>query len=236
MNYRRFPTFCAAIAVFALGACGSPEPEPTPTPTPTIAQPRTLVAADLDVATLGAKIVGPQGPEIETLLSANSRQLGKMVSYVACPEGVEECKPGEMPEGTIYTFVHTITLAEAEADAADAQPTDGPEVVEAPPTLFRTTRAAAGFNRAVGYSREQAEAALGAADAITVTADGGQLIWRVTKSEGWKPGAPITFWWQSTLPPAGPDEAYLVEIDGNQTTASGPFPPEETPAEGTGAN
>lgn len=222
------------IAPLALVACSQAEEEPAPTPTPTVAQPRTLAAADLDMAMLGAKIVGPQGPEVETVLSAGNREIGKMVSFVACPAGVEECKPGEMPEGTIYTYVHQVTLADAQPTAE--QPETGPEVVESPPSLFRMTENAHGFTRAVGYSTAQALAALGSEDAISITSDDGRIIWRVVEGDGWKPGTTISFWWQSTLPPAGPADAYLLEIDGNQAIAKGPFPAEEKPVAETAAN
>lgn len=220
------------IAPLALAACSQsdPEPAPTPTPTPTVAQPRALAPADLDLSTLGAKIVGPQGPEVETVLSAGNREIGKMTSFVACPEEAEVCVPGDMPEGTIYTYVHRVTLADAPAEEQEEQPTEGPEVIESAPTLFRMTQAAHGFNRAVGYSNAQALEALGSEDAISITSDGGRLIWRVTEGDGWKPGSTITFWWQSTLPPAGPSDAYLLEINGNQAVAKGPFPAEEKPA------
>lgn len=222
------------IAPLALAACSQGEPEPAPTPTPTVAQPRTLAAADLDLSSLGAKIVGPQGPEVETVLSAGNREIGKMVSFVACPEGTEECKPGEMPEGTIYTYVHHVTLADAQEP--EAETSDGPEALESPPTLFRMTQKAHGFNRAVGYSNSQAVDALGNEDAISITSDDGRLIWRVVEGDGWKPGSTLTFWWQSTLPPAGPADAYLLEVDGNQAVAKGPFPAEEKPAETPPAN
>ena len=218
----------ALPALLALAACD--KPEPAPSPTPTIAAPRALVAADLDLATLGAKIVGPQGPEVKTVLSAGNRELGRMVSYVACPEGTEECVPGKMPAGTIYTYVHQVTLADE--DVASEQPTDGPEVVETPPTLFRTTEKAHGFEGALGYVKAEAEAALGSAEAISTTLDNGSLIWRVTEGQGWKPGSTITFWWQSTKPPAGPSDNYLLEVDGNQSVARGPFPAEDKPVEG----
>ncbi|MEX0341338.1 MAG: hypothetical protein AB3N06_02020 [Erythrobacter sp.] len=217
------------LALVALAGCGSPEPEPAPTPTPTVVAPRTLVGADLDLSTLGAKIVGPQGPQVETVLSANNRAVGRLVSYVACPAGITECKPGALPEGTVYTYVHMVTLAEADGAPEPAQ---GPEVIETPPTLFRTTRTASGFNQSVGFSTAQAEAALGDPDAISISNDNGSLIWRVVRGPGWKPGSTVTFWWQSTLPPQGPAEAYLLEIDGNQVAASGPFPPEDKPVEG----
>ena len=215
--------------MFALASCGSPEPEPAPTPTPTVAAPRTLVGADLDLSTLGARIAGPQGSEVETVLSARNRQVGTLVSYVACPAGVEECRPGEMSEGTVYTYVHAVTLAE-ESESED--PAEGPEVVEAPPTLFRTIRKATGFNQSIGYSTAEAEAVLGDPDAISISNDNGSLIWRVVRGSGWKPGGTVTFWWQSTLPPQGPAEAYLFEVDGNQVAATGPFPPEDKPVEG----
>ena len=222
------------LAPLALSACGEKEPEVAPTPTPTVAQPRALAPADLDLSTLGARIVGPQGDEVETLLSAGNREIGKMVSFVACPEGITECVPGDMPADTIYTYVHQVTLADA--PQVEDQPEDGPEVLESPPTLFRMTNEAHGFNRAVGYSNAQALSALGSEDAISITSDGGRLIWRVTEGEGWKPGSTITFWWQSTLPPAGPSDAYLLEIDGNQAAAKGPFPAEEKPAAERAAN
>ncbi len=226
--------FLALAALGLLAACGSSDPEPTPSPTPTPAAPRTLVGADLDLATLGARIVGPQGPEVETALSAGNRQIGTLVSYVACPAGTSECIPADMPADTVYTYVHQVTLAEADETAEPAAP-EGPEVVETPPTLFRTTRKATGFNQSVGYSIAQAENALGDPDAISISSDNGSLIWRVVRGSGWKPGATVTFWWQSTLPPQGPAEAYLFELEGSQVAATGPFPPEEKPVEGAAA-
>ena len=222
------------LAPIALAACSDRESEAEPTPAPTVAQPRALAAADLDFSTLGAKIVGPQGPEVETTLSAGNREIGKMVSFVACPAGTIECNPSEMPAGTIYTYVHRITLAEA-SDPAQT-PEDGPEVVENPPTLFRMTQRAHGFNRAVGYSTAEALAALGGEDAISITSDDGHLIWRVVEGDGWTPGTTLSFWWQSTLPPAGPADAYLLEVEGNQAIAKGPFPAEEKAADDAPAN
>ncbi len=226
----RLASFALPGIMFALASCGSPEPDPAPTPTATITAPRTLVGADLDLSTLGAKIAGPQGSEVETVLSARNRQIGTLVSYVACPAGVEECRLGEMPEDTVYTYVHAVTLAEQNY-GEEAE--NGPETVEAPPTLFRTIRKAAGFNQSIGYSTADAEAVLGDPDAISISNDNGSLIWRVVRGSGWKPGGTVTFWWQSTLPPQGPDEAYLFEVDGNQVAATGPFPPEDKPVEGS---
>ena len=213
-------------APLALAACGeAPEPEPTPTATPTVAAPRTLVAADFDPATLGAKIVGPQGPEPEAAIMADGREIARIKSFVACPEGSSECVPADMPEGTVYTYVHEVTLADdLEPQVRETPEADG-AALEVPASLFRMTQPATGFNRSVGYSRGQAEAALGASDAIQVSSDSGQIIWRVTEGSGWKPGMPVTFWWQSTTPPDGPADAYSLEVNGMTASAKGPFPP-----------
>ena len=44
---------------------------------------------------------------------------------------------------------------------------------------------------------------------------------------GWQTGEPITFFWQSTLPPDGAAEAYSLRADEKIAMASGPFPPKE---------
>ena len=223
MTSMRLLLLCAPLA---LAACGeAPEPEPTPTATPTVAAPRTLVAADFDPASLGAKIVGPQGPEPEAAIMADGREIARIKSFVACPEGVTECVPADMPEGTVYTYVHEVTLADDLEPQVIETPEAGGAVMEVPASLFRMTQAAQGFNRSVGYSRGQAETALGASDAIQVSSDSGQIIWRVTAGSGWKPGMPVTFWWQSTTPPEGPAEAYSLEVNGMTARAKGPFPP-----------
>ena len=225
----RATAIATTIGCLALAGCGNSEPAPAPSPTPTIAAPRTLVGADLDLSTLGAKIVGPQGPEVETVLSAGNRQIGTLVSYVACPAGTPVCEPGEMPADTVYTYVHAITLMDAEdaedaEDAAEDTDVDPSDQRETPPTLFRTVRAATGFNQAVGYSTAEAEAALGDPDAISITNDNGSLIWRVVRGSGWKPGGTVTLWWQSTTAPQGPAEAHLFKLDGQQVATTGAYP------------
>lgn len=229
----------ATLAPLALIACGdSPETDAVaePTPTATVAAPRTLISANYDAAMLGARIEGPQGPEVEAALIADGREIGRIVSFVACPAGTATCDPTAMPGDTVYTYVHQITLAAQEADGAAAGGAGEDAITESYATLFRTTRRATGFNGSIGYSREQAETALGDAEAIGVTSDQGQLIWRVTSGEGWQPGETITFWWQSTLPPEGPSEAWRFETSGMTARATAPFPPAEMPVEREAAN
>lgn len=227
--------FSATLPALALLAACSAEktPEPTPTPTVTVAAPRTLVAADLDSASLGAKIAGPSGTDPAFAVMAGGEEIARVVSYVACPKGMTVCVPGELAEGTVLTYVHTITPAAAKDLPTPVPPaeTASPTPVEVPPALFRMTRAAPGFQGGVGYARAEAVTALGATDAITVTLDQGQLIWRVTGGSGWKPGLPITVWWQTTAPPVRPRDAFQLELMGQTAKVRGPFPAADKPVE-----
>ena len=227
-------------ALLLVAACSSePAPEPAPTPTATVAAPRTLVAADLDPATLGAKIVGPKGTDPEFAIMTGGKEIARIVSFVACPKAMTSCDPAGLPEGTVLTYVHTIIPAPAAEPSAAPTPestttataTPSPTPSQLASSLFRMTRPAPGFKGALGYSRAEAEAALGDADPITVTVDEGQLIWRVTGGTGWKPGAPVTVWWQTTAPPAGPQDAFQLELLGTPATVKGPFPAAEKPVD-----
>lgn len=222
-----------AALTLTLAACAA-EPAPEPTPTATIAAPRTLVAADFDPAALGAKIVGPKGPTPEFAIMAGGEEIARIKSFVACPKAMTACVPAELPEETVLTFVHTITPAAATASLTP-KATASSAPVEMPPLVFRMTRPAPGFNGAVGFALAEAEAALGAPNAIAITIDQGQLIWRVTGGTGWKPGAPVTVWWQTTEPPAGPQDAFELELGGETATARGPFPAADKAVERTPA-
>ena len=227
-----------ALPLLALAvACSSeaPVPEQSPSPTRTAdAGPRTLVAAKLEDLELGAKIAGPQGPEVTTVITASDgTTMGQMVSYVACERGETEdgepvsptedaeCNPEAQPENAVYTYVHTIGLGRPDMEA--------PDLAEAPQTMvFRMIKPATGFNNVIGFDAEQAQQALGEDAEIKVQVEDGSLIWRVVAGDGWQDGETLTLFWQSTRPPAGPDEAYQLRIDDLTALATGPFPvPEE---------
>jgi hypothetical protein len=210
----------AALALLVLAACSSEPDTPSPTPsavvtpavTPTPDKPHTLVPADFTTLKLGAKIAGS---DATGKFVSDGQVLAEVASYVACPEGVTACDPKTMPPDTVYTYVHRVTPGKAVASA----------------TLFRTARPAPGFANGVGYDNAQAAAALGPDGQIDVAADNGALVWRVIGGDGWKAGEPITFYWQSTLPPAGTGDAYLVESDGSVAIGNGPFPAKEKAVE-----
>lgn len=214
----------ALPAVFVLAACGSePTPDPTPTPAETVAGPRTLVPSGFNDQQIGPRIVGPQGDEVESELVIDGRKVADLVSYVACPaagEGeprADECVPADQPEGALYTYVHRVVPAEdlAELDR---------------PIAFRTTRPAHGFANNVGFDRAQAEAVLGEGYSIGVQQDLNALVWRVETSDGWDAGEELTFFWQSTLPPDGPAQAFAVSTENGMAMGNGPFPAAPAPA------
>lgn len=208
----------AALASLALTACGSPEPEPAPSPTPaaTPDKPKTLIPADLGQLVLGARIERPQGAEVTGTFAVDGETLAEVVSYVACPEGIDPCDPEALPGDTVYTYVHRVTPAEGTQGA----------------TLFRMTRRAPGFANVIGFDRAEAAEVLGEDGEIDVSSDNGALVWRVIGSDGWTAGETLTFYWQSTLAPEGPREAFQFEADGTSAQGNGPFPPREVPVEG----
>ena len=220
---------CTMSLAFALVACSG---EPDGTETAPIAdtssdapsEPRTLVAADFGELQLGAKIEGPLGPEVEASIVADGRSIGDIVSYVACPaEYRGECDPEDMPEGTVYTYVHTICPGVDDPNDPPFNRPVGLDEVEAA-SVFSTVRTASGFTGSIGYDRKEAEAALGPDGEIRVEDDNGTLVWRVVGGNGWETGEPITVFWQSTLPPEGPAEAFSLRADEKIAMASGPFP------------
>nr|WP_243415025.1 hypothetical protein [Altererythrobacter segetis] len=204
----------AALPLLLLAACSrSPEaPSPTPSPVVTPDKPHTLVPADFATLKLGAKVAGS---DATGKFVSDGQVVAEVESYVACPEGVTACDPEALPAGTVYTYVHRVVPGKTVASA----------------TLFRTARPAGGFANGVGIDNSQAAAALGPDGQVDVAADNGALVWRVIGGDGWKAGEPITFFWQSTLPPALSTEAYLVETDGSVAMGSGPFPTKEKTAE-----
>jgi hypothetical protein len=218
----------ALPALLALAGCGGDTGEATPAPSPSPSVdsgPRTLVAADLALDRLGPRFEGPQGSEVESVIP----RLGTMVSYVACPVAIEAatCDPAALPEGTLYTYVHQITVDVPDSERAEDQ--------FGGVTLFRTTRAVPGFANAIGYSRAQAAEALGEGGDIKVQAENGRLIWRISAGDGWMPGETLTFFWQSRLPPAGPAEAFQLEAEELSGPATGPFPADPPPVDETPA-
>lgn len=232
----RAVAFCALGLV--AGCSAERTPEPAPTPRATVAAPRTLVAADFDPAMLGARVAAMESTDVEV-----GDGLARVTAFVACPKQMTACDPAELPEGTVFTYVLTIAPEQDEEEEeeevrATPSPTLAPDPseapvapLEAPAELVRMTLPAPGFRGAVGFSREEAAAALGQDDALTVTLDQNRLIWRVTEGAGWQAGKPITLWWQSTRAPAKPAPSYRLEYAGKHAQITAPFPAADKPVE-----
>lgn len=226
----------AAVAALALSACaedpstveGTEETDldDVNTESEREAAAAALDAGDFAMLDLGAKIVGPQGPEVKTALSNDSGNYADITSYVACPSGMTTCDPETAPRGTIYTYVHTVYPGEDnDASTGAGAGVTSSDVERA--TMFRMTRQATGFTGTVGYAKAEAIAAIGEKADVIITCDNGALAWTVSAGDGgdqWQAREPITFYWQSTVPPAGPAKAYAIDVDGTRAFGNGPYP------------
>ncbi|MWV28090.1 hypothetical protein [Aurantiacibacter rhizosphaerae] len=184
----------------------------------------SLNAGDFADLQLGAKIVGPQGEEVKGRLTNETGAFADITSFVACPAGMDECDPATAPEGTIYTYVHTVYPGEdndPSTGSGDGNDASNVETTEA----FRMTMPSHGFTGSAGFSYAEAANAITDRMLIVATCHEQGIAWTVEEGDGgdqWGQGEPITFYWQSTLPPAGPADAY--EVFANYTAASGPGP------------
>ena len=107
-------TIVALPLLFALAACGGGADEP-PTDLESAqsdgaaeALARNFEAGDFLDLQLGAKIVGPQGEEVESALANAEGNFADLRSFVACPAGMAVCDPATAPQDTIYTYVHVV--------------------------------------------------------------------------------------------------------------------------------
>ena len=218
-----------ALAI-ALAACSADPTDPT-NDTDLAAEDEELEVAierreagDFMDLQLGAKIVGPQGPQVSGRMTNEAGAFADITSYVACPAGMDPCDPATAPAGTIYTYVHIVYPGEdnnPDPGSGNGNDSSNVETTES----FRMTMPSHGFTGVAGFSKAEARAAMGEVSDIIITCHENGISWSVEEGEGgdqWGQGEPITFYWQSTLPPAGPANAY--EVFANYTAASGPGP------------
>ena len=188
---------------------------------------RAVEAGDFATLRLGAKIVGPQGAESTGALSTPEGNFADIRSYVACPAGMDPCDPATAPEGTVYTYVHVIHPGEDNDPATGSGTGNDSSDVELA-NAFKMTQPAYGFTGVAGYSHAEALAAAGAKTRVVITCgEDGNLVWTVNPGDGgdqWEQAEPLTFYWQSTLPPSGPQRAYAIQANRTTATGPGPFP------------
>jgi len=201
------------VATPAPASAPSP-PRPADTRGANDSTPLTNVV-DFDTLRLGGVIVGPVGPEVETSVISNAGEaIADIRTRVVCPATLATCNPMRNPAGTVYTYVAEITPG---ADLANDAGFFMPGVLRAIASAetVRTDYATTGFTGSVGYSFRQLRAAVnGEADVrgTRVVCDfSGRIAWYLPFDSGWGTGEAITFFWQSTQPPIGPNGQWLVE-------------------------
>lgn len=232
---KRFPTATTATALtllLGLAACAAEngndaELETATTDGEAAALEKAIEPGDFEELELGAKIEGPQGPEVQAALLADGTVMAEMTSYVACPADMEECDPQNAPEDTLYTYVHTVFPGEDNDPSAGAG--EGPDDADIENAeSFVMTAPAHGFTGEAGFSKASAIAAAGEeVDVVITCGNDGALVWTVNAGDGgdqWEDAEPITFFWQSTLPPQGPAASYAIIANGVSAAGEGPYP------------
>lgn len=221
----------ALAAAMALSACSEVETSDTDLDVATTDGEADALAKSLEAGSfmdleLGAKIVGPQGPEVKGSLDTGEGSFADITSYVACPAGMEICDPATAPEGTVYTYVHIVYPGEDnDPSTGSGTGNDSSHVEKA--TAFKMLQPAHGFTGTVGYSKAEAVAAMDQSANMVITCSGGSIVWTVNNGDGgdqWAQGEPLTFYWQSTLPPDGPAPAYAIVANETEATGPGPMP------------
>lgn len=226
-------SFLALGTALALAACsdGTADSEVTDlnsasTDGEAAAMAAALPAGDFADLQLGAKIVGPQGEEVTGAMSNAEGNFADIRSFVTCPAGMDPCDPKSAPAGTIFTYVHVVYPGEDNsAKSGSGEGNTSSDIERA--TAFKMTMPAHGFNGVAGYSKGEALAAIGAKADVVISCTDGALTWTVDAGDGgdqWGQAEPLTFFWQSTLPPSGPAKAYAIDANYAEAAGSGPYP------------
>ena len=227
-----------AACLIALSACGGDAGDPptdlevATTDGEAVALAQSIEAGSFADLKLGAKVAGPQGEELKSRLTNEAGAFADVTSYVACPAGMDPCDPANAPQGTVFTYVHIVYPGEDNApDSGSGTGADASDVEQA--NRFMIVRSAYGFTGSAGYSKLETMAAIGPKAEVVITCVDGGIAWTVNAGEGgnqWEQSEPLTFWWQSTLPPAGPARAYAIEANYVTATGDGPYPAERAGA------
>ena len=153
----------------------------------------------------------------------NSVAIGDIASRVQCPEDVDPCNPDEAEDGPIYTCIYEVHPG---FDGSNDAPFDIPEEVhpvERAPS-FALTFPAHGFTGVAGYAVYDAEEVLAEGFNTSISCFDDRIIWSFPKESRWSTGETVTFFWQSTQPPSGPDGEYRFVADAMEAIGFGSMP------------
>lgn len=215
-----FPLILAACSAAPVEEAADPAEDAT------LAEPMQIITAtDFASLTLGGTIQGPLGPEVEASLAAGDTALGDIASRVQCPDGMDPCNPETAEPGTIYTYIHEVRPG---FDGPNDPPFPMPERVHPVESAssFGLSFPAYGFTGVAGYSVFDAEDVLADGFNASISCTDGRITWSFPEESGWSTGETITFFWQSTQPPSGPDGQYRFVADGEEAIGRGPMPTE----------
>lgn len=214
--------------LIALAACsgGSGEETIPPEEEGTVSDTQDIVTpTDFASLELGGTVRGPLGPEIEVSLIAGDVAVGDLSSRVQCQNDGETCDPETAPEGTIYTYIYEVRPG-FDGPNDEGMPTPERLIPVEQATSFALDFPAYGFTGVAGYDIEAAGEMLAPGFNAVISCEGGRITWTVPPEANWSTGETITFFWQSTQPPAGPEGRYRFVADGEEATGIGPIPAE----------
>lgn len=201
--------YTAAIIALALSAASTAHAMP-------------VSAIDLAELSLGPSVIGPVGPTVDSGFTVGDVTFGDFSGGAICPAGFADCVPPTNPEGTIYTYVQSVS------PGADVTPNDPPfpnAANLADPgsvSFYGLDFSPAGFNGIAGY--DFAQASLADVTFEITRGAGGVLNWDVAPGGEWTAGETITFFFQSTQAPSGPGGAYVIGNADVTAVAAGPLP------------
>ncbi|NNC71891.1 MAG: hypothetical protein HKN78_03340 [Sphingomonadaceae bacterium] len=222
----RTTIFLLALAVTACAQNPSSKGD-DPAEEGTTADPEDIITpTDFASLTLGGTVQGPLGPEVEaSFVTEDGVALGDIASRVQCPEGVDPCDPETAEDGTIYTYIYEVRPG---FDGPNDEPFPNPERVVPVESgqSFALNFPAHGFTGVAGYSVLDAQEILADGFNASISCEGDRLTWTLPAQSGWSTGETITFFWQSTQPPTGPDGEYRFVGDDMESTGMGPMPRE----------
>lgn len=191
-----------------------------------IAKAKALPAGDFTEFTLGGHVGGGKAEGTTAAMTNSAGSFADLRSFVACPKEMATCDPRTAPAGTVYTYVLVVYPG---GDNSARKGTGAHNTVSdiERATAFRMTMPAHGFTGKAGYAKPEALAAIGPKADVVVSCDAGKIVWTVSAGDGgnqWEQKEPLTFYWQSTLPPSGSAKAYAFDADSTTATGSGPYP------------
>lgn len=185
------------------------------------AKAKALPPGDFSELTLGGRT-----REATSAMRNAAGNFADVRGFVACPRGIDPCDPATAPAGTVFTYVLVVYPGGDNNDDTGIGPGNTASDIERA-TAFRMAMPAHGFTGKAGYSKPEALAAIGAKADVVVSCDAGKIVWTVSAGDGgnqWEQKEPLTFYWQTTLPPAGQSAAYVFDADSTSATGSGPYP------------